>query len=170
MPPSDGYLLDTNIASAVWDAQSPIHESVRSRLASSAALIYVSSVSIGEGEYGLGVSPAIDAERHRLYRAAMDEYVILPIEKHTAQTFGRIRAGLFQRYATRGRRGRLKEKYVEDLVDSTTGKELGIQENDLWIASTAVEYNLILATFDKAGGMRRIVDVASYTERTEFWT
>ena len=57
-------------------------------------------------------------------------------------------------------------KHVEDLVEPTTGKELGIDENDLWIVSTAVEYNLVFITQDQKGSMRRIIEAAGYASRT----
>ena len=52
----------------------------------------------------------------------------LRIDQHTALTYAEIRANLFRIYAPRNRRGRLTQKYVEDLTDRTTGKQLGIQE------------------------------------------
>ncbi len=170
MPPTEGYLLDTPVSSAAWDAVDRSHDAVRRRLAALDGLLYVSSISAGEVEYGLGVSPAVDPQRHRDVRLAMSAYDVLDVNKHTGEAYGRIRANLFERYAPRNQRGRLTRKYVEDLTDPTTSKELGIQENDLWIVSVAVQYNLVLVTFDKAGGMRRIVEAADYLERTEFWT
>ncbi len=37
----------------------------------------------------------------------------------------------------------------ERLIDKTSGATLGIQENDLWIAAIAVEYNMRLVSDDK---------------------
>lgn len=166
----EGYLLDTPVSSAAWDAGAPNHGVVRQRLADLDGLIYIPSISIGEVEYGLGVSPNIDAERHRAVRLAMSAYEVLSVDSHTGEVYGQIRARLFTQYAPRNQRGRLARKYVEDLTDSTTGKDLGIQENDLWIASVAVQYNLVLVTFDRAAGMRRVVEAADYIDRTDFWT
>ena len=58
-------------------------------------------------------------------------------------------------------------KYVEDIIDRTTGKELGIQENDLWILSVAVQYNLVFVTNDR---MIRAIEATRYSDRTEYWT
>jgi len=67
-------------------------------------------------------------------------------------------------------RNRLKEKRPEDLLDRTTSRELGIQENDLWIVSVAVQYNLRFITGDK---MDRILaaakDVHAY-DRAWIWS
>ena len=163
----EGYLLDTNIASASWDYGAPSHGCVRQRLeALGDALVYVAAVSIAEVEYGLQIAPAIDAQRQSTARNAMASYEVLHIDQHTAQTYAEIRANLFRTYAPRKRRGRLTQKYVEDLTDRTTGKQLGIQENDLWIMSVAVQYNLILVTNDR---MPRVVEAARYSDRTDYW-
>ena len=97
-------------------------------------------------------------------------YQVLPIDRHTAEIYGSIRADLFRAYAPRDRRNRFASRYVEDLRERTSGKELGIQENDLWIVSVAVEYNLIFVTGDRGGGMKKIVEVANYAHRTQYWS
>jgi tRNA(fMet)-specific endonuclease VapC len=167
---TEGYLLDTTVASQAVDGQSPYCAAVRGYLAGLAdAMLYVSMFTVGEIEYGLGVSPAIDPARHAAARAALAEYEVLPVDHHTAREFGRIRAELFKRFSPRDRRGRLTAKVPEDLREPTTAKELGIQENDLWIASVAVQYDLRFLTMDRAGGMRRVLEAAGYLDRTDFF-
>ena len=163
----EGYLLDTNIASASWDYGAPSHSYVRQRLEGLGdALVYVATVSIAEVEYGLQIAPSIDAKRQAAVRREMAGFKVLHIDHHTAMTYAEIRANLFRTHAPRNRRGRIAQRYVEDLVERTTGKELGIQENDLWIVSVAVQYNLIFATKDR---MHSIIEAAEYSERTEYW-
>ncbi len=163
----EGYLLDTNIASASWDYGAPSHGCVRQRLEELGnALVYVAAVSIAEVEYGLQIAPSIDAQRQSTVRSAMASYRVLHVDQHTAQAYAEIRANLFRTHAPRNRRGRLTKKHVEELVDRTTGRELGIQENDLWIVSIAVQYNLKLVTNDR---MPRVIEAASYSDRTESW-
>lgn len=163
----EGYLLDTTIASASWDCGAPGHTNVRQRLEKLGnALVYVSAVSIAEVEYGLRTAPAIDVQRQSTVRDAMAGFKVLDVDRHTAEAYAEIRADLFRAHSPRNRRGRLTQRRVEDLVDRTTGKELGIQENDLWIVSVAVQYNLIFVTNDR---MQRVIDAATYSERTEFW-
>lgn len=99
----------------------------------------------------------------------MAQYECLDIDCNTSEPYSDIRASLFKKYSPRDRRNRLIMKRIEDLVEPTTGKELGIDENDLWIVSTAVEYNLVFITRDQKGSMRRIVEAANYTLRTLFW-
>jgi len=48
-----------------------------------------------------------------------------------------------------------------------TGKELGIQENDLWLAAQTVEHNLIFVT---ANGMVHIKSVTAGMLDVEDWT
>src|SRR5438067_4633112 len=156
--------LDTNIASWIWDAGNPSHTTARQRLAQLGDdPVFVSAVTVGEIEYGLGVSPAMDAGRHAAVRSAMAGYEVRPLDHHTGRTYGEIRAALFSQYAPRNKRGRVTQKVPEDLVEPTTGKALGIQENDLWIVSVAVQYDLKLVTGDQAEGMRRVLTAANYT-------
>lgn len=165
---TEGYLLDTSVSSSAWDTGSPRHGETLRRLKDlNGGLVYVSAVSFGEVEYGLATAPKIDRSRQATVRTAMRSYQIRNVDQHTAKIYGEIRGELFAKFAPRVKRRRRSARWVEDLVERTTGKELGIQENDLWILSTAKRHNLILVTRDR---MRRLVDVASYSDRTEYWS
>jgi len=166
--PIEGYLLDTNIASAAWDYGSPSHKYVSQRLKELGnAIVYVSAMTIAEVGFGLLTAPCIDVQRQSTVRSAMSKYEVLHVDRHTAKEYAEIRAALFRAHSPRNRRGRLTQKYIEDLVDRTTGKELGIQENDLWIVSVTVQYNLIFVTNDRK--MQKIIDAAKHSDRTEYW-
>jgi predicted nucleic acid-binding protein len=168
--PTEGYLLDTSVASWLWDGGNRNHASARLRItALGDALIFVCPITIGEVACGLAVSPAMDAARHSLVRGAMAEYEVLTMDPHTGETYGQIRAAVFAQHSPRNSRGRMQKKVPEDLIEPTTGKTLGIQENDLWLVSVAVQYNLRLITSDEAEGMRRVLIAASYLQRVEFW-
>ena len=130
--------------------------------------MFISAVSVAESEYGLELVP-LDAKMKLDIRNAMATYTILSIDRHTAEIYGRVRAILFNSHAPRKQLDKVGTRYAEDLREFTSGKELGIQENDLWIVSVAVAYNLVFVTADRAGGMRRIVDAANYTNRTQYW-
>jgi tRNA(fMet)-specific endonuclease VapC len=80
--------------------------------------------------------------------------MVLNITKATRIYYGSLRARIFEKYAPNERRCRGLRP--EQLIDLVTSRELGIQENDLWIAAQALEYNLVLVTNDK---MDRIRDV-----------
>ena len=167
---TDGYLLDTTVASWICDGLNPSHGEARRKLSAlGSAPVFISSVTIGEIEYGLGVSRAADPRRHAAVRSAILGYAILPIDHHTARAYGEIRAALFAQHAPRDSHGRLTRKVPEDLVELTTGKALGIQGNDLWIVSVAVQYDLRLVTNDQAEGMRRVLAAANHAHRAEYW-
>jgi tRNA(fMet)-specific endonuclease VapC len=170
---ADAYLLDTSVATIAWDGLHKEHSQIRNRLAALGDdSIFVCAISIGEKEYGLRVYVDIDAARSQAVRDAWGQYQILHLDRHTATTYGKLRGALFRLYATKKSRDRVKEKRPEDLLDKTTGRELGIQENDLWIVSVAVQYDLRLITHDNGGGMRRVLGVASDEfgyERADVW-
>ncbi len=160
-------MLDTSVASVSWDRESNRHEGVRRRLAGlGQSIVYVSAISIAEVEYGLRVAPKIDSGRQSMVRDAMASYRVLDVDQHTAVVYGEIRANLFRTFAAKDRQGRMSTKRVEDLIDRTTSKELGIQENDLWIVSVAVQYNLNFVTKDR---MHRVICAAGYSKRTKYW-
>ena len=46
---------------------------------------------------------------------------------------------------------RTKAKRLKQLVDPATTEELGVQENDVWIAAQAMTFNLVLVTHDHKG-------------------
>ena len=166
----EGYLLDTSVASAVFDKGNPAHSMVRTSLEQlGEGIVYICPISVGEIEYGLKVAPSIDLGRQSAVRGVMAQYVCLDIDQHTGESYSEIRANLFKKYSPRDRRNKLAVKRVEDLVEPTTGKELGIDENDLWVVSAAVQYNLVFITRDRKAGMKRIVEAADYASRTLYW-
>lgn len=87
------------------------------------------------------------------------------IDMHTANTYGTLRFLLFEKFAPRDKRK--KNLRPEQLVDPVTSLELGIQENDLWIAAQAITRNLTLITNDK---LIRIRDVAGDDLDVKNWT
>lgn len=171
----DAYLLDTSVATIAWDGSNPQHQNIRQRLvALDSDYISVCSISIGEVMYGLNVVALADQQRHEQIRRAMLTYKIWDIDRHVAETFADIRAGLFKQHGLpkkQGKRGFVREKQPEELIDRTTALSLGVQENDLWIVSVAITYNLKFITRDKR--IQPILDVArgshSY-DRFEIWT
>ncbi len=162
------YLMDTNIASIAWDENHQAHAIIRRRLESLAPNdIVISCITNAEIEFGLQSVQYLDAGKQRIVRSNMNTYYPFQVDRHTAEQYGQIRAILFKKHWQPY--NPKNTKYIEDLVDEVTGKSLGIQENDLWIVSVAVQYNSIFVTGDKAGGMKRVVEAASYQDRTEFW-
>lgn len=162
-----GYLLDTNVASAAILEDHDFHVKARNCLSSiDEDHIFISTISLAEVEFGLSLKP-LPANEEREIRQGLREFLTLSVDNHTTQIYGRIRAGIFQKYA-RKKLNRITQKVLENLRDVTSGKLLGIQENDLWIVSVAVQHNLEFITTDRRGGMSKIVDVANYDSRTIF--
>ena len=89
---------------------------------------------------------------------------LVPIDKHSANTYGELRARLFEKYAPNNKKR--KGLRPEQLIDPVTSLELGIQENDLWIAAQAISRNLTLVTND---AMNRIRDIAGKSLHIDNW-
>ncbi len=155
----DGYLFDTNAVSALWNARHPEHDTVKTFFASvSQSPVWLSTIVLAEIEYGIKITPEIDIDSRDQVRREMSKHpFILDIDKHTIGPYSDLRAELFKKFSPRDRRGRLTVKWPEDLIDRTSAKELGIQENDIWIAAQAIQYNLILVTDDY---MQRLVEIS----------
>jgi tRNA(fMet)-specific endonuclease VapC len=79
--------------------------------------------------------------------------MVLSVDRHTRIYYGDLKARLFRAYSPASPR----QNHPERCIDWATGAELGIDENDLWIAAQAIQFNLILVTNDE---MARIRDVA----------
>jgi tRNA(fMet)-specific endonuclease VapC len=109
----------------------------------------VSAISLGEIEFGFRVRGQDDPELEKDLRRFIQEKlpVVLDITSTTRTYYGSLRAALFERYAPRNRRG--KRSRIEQLTDPTSALELGIQENDVWIAAQALEHNLTLVSNDR---------------------
>lgn len=163
-----GYLLDTNVVRFWFDRTRPEHEAVNRRYGAlpEATLLHVSAISLGEVEYGHRIlGEQGDSEQEAAFNRFILERlpVVLPVEKHTRESYGSLRARLFDRFAPKARRK--KKLRPEQLTDPATGLALGIDENDLWIAAQALEHNLVLVTHDS---MNRIREAAPEL-RVEDW-
>jgi len=167
----DGYLPDTNAASVLWDQRHREQSKIRGFLQRVAnAPTWISVVVLGEIEYGLKIVPQMDEDRHAEVRSQMARFsLILDVNKHTIEPYSDLRAALFKDYSPRNRRGRLKTKWPEDLQERTSSKELGVQENDLWIAAQAIQYNLVLITGDHMTRLRRVSATLTYPLQLASW-
>ncbi len=145
-----GYLLDTNILNYWFNEATPEHQNVLRHLATldAGAPLRVSAISLGEMEYGHRCVSDADTA----IQAAFKDFVgkrlpgVLRIQRSTLIPYGEIRASLFKKFAPKNRRNGLRPC---QLVDPVTATSLGIQENDLWIAAQAIEFNLVLVTHDR---------------------
>lgn len=151
-----GYLLDTNVV-GMWYAR---HPRVVARITSlpDRTPLWVSAITLGEISFGnelhlSGRDLAARDEFERWMRNAFREPSVLRVTHHTHYEYGPIRAALFEKYPPQSAR----ENHPEKCFDRVTASELLIDENDLWIASQAIEKALILVTNDK---MERIKEAS----------
>jgi tRNA(fMet)-specific endonuclease VapC len=154
-----GYLLDTNILRFWHDAGRAEHPLVMQRIAElpEEAPLRISVISLGEIEYGHRLlGKAGDAEQEAAFLGLIENRfpTPLPVSKHTRTSYGPLRAQLFEKFAPKELRK--KNRRPEQLTDPATGHELGIDENDLWIAAQALEHNLVLVTHDKMARLREV--------------
>jgi predicted nucleic acid-binding protein len=160
------YLLDTCIVSAYFRRDPKVVGRMEALPAD--AHVLVSAIVLGEQEYGgkLRAPSAIPLPRIDEIRKVSPK--ILDVTRHVAPYYGRLRALLFRRFSPRNKRDLPMAKWPEDLRDLATARELGIQENDLWLAAQAMAYSCVLVTGDR---MKHIRDVVAPDELTvENWT
>ena len=166
-----GYLLDTNIVRYWFDGESGAYPVVQTAAEArrSDSPLYISAITLGELEYGHAAAPAGAAPDREAFTQFVGEELpqTLPVSRDTAEPYALIRAALFERFGPRPKKG--NKKRAEELCYPTTGRELGIDENDLWIVAQAAERNLVLVTHDK---LVRIQDALQDIEpcvRIEDW-
>ena len=150
----DTYLLDTNFVSILYNRKHPLHVAVRNEIQAldPQAPQYISVIVLAELQYGLllaeAVGKKVDHIRQTIERAK--ERPLAKVDHHTAEAYGDVKARLATTYLDLDKK---IPKWVEDWIDRATGKELQIQENDLWIVAQAIERNYVLLTTD-----RKLVD------------
>lgn len=165
------YLLDTNTICNWFDGDAGRFPAVRiiadTRAADSP--LYVSAITLGEIEYGHANKPAGAGVKRENFLAFIRNQLpqILPVSKHTAEPYGRIRAKLVERFPPKG--GWSRKIRPEKLYDPVAARELGIDENDLWIVAQAVERNFVLVTSDKMTRIREAVCELYADLRFEDW-
>lgn len=153
----DGYLLDTQTLCYWFDATDERFSRVNAAVDQlpSDAPLYVSAITLGEICYGHAANPNGAGPK----RADFEQFIrtrlpqSLEVSHHTAEAYGKVRALLAQRFGPK--EGWTKKRRAEQMTDPVTGRELGIDENDLWIVAQAIERRLVLVTADK---MKRIRD------------
>jgi tRNA(fMet)-specific endonuclease VapC len=166
--PRYGYLLDTCILSLLArDKDHPGRRKVQMKIASLGGEepLYMSAVSWGEIEYGwrIGTKDLLRDED----RGMLTRFMTLDVTQNTGKAYAEIKARLFNKYAPKEMRS--KKHRVEQLKDPLSGYELGVQENDVWLAAQAFERNLVLVTGDR---MRRIKSLIAAVDTLKFenWT
>ena len=164
---TEGYLLDNNIISILAQPSNVRHGQIKSRFEKlAAAPVFLPVIAIAEIEFGMEKTDTADEAQQAEVRRFFKEYPLhLQIDDNTVQPYALIRAQLWRDYGTPKNKGRgHKEKLPEELTERSSGKSLGIDERDLLIACTAVQYRLVLITNDGNEGMKRIEEAAGRLE------
>jgi len=156
----DGYLLDTTILSICLDPTHPHHaekgESLDALLADKSQ--FVSVVALAELDYGVCLASALGKGKLPNLEAMFVQaksYAVLDITHHTASVYAELKARIALKYLASTLR-KDRPKYIEEWVDKTTGRELKIDENDVWMCAQAKERDLVFVTADRR--MQRIPD------------
>ena len=179
------YLLDLNILNYWYDAACAENPKVEARVKTLSQAdpvtnyvprFFVSVVTLGEIEYGSRASHVPDPVKQAEYAemdAAKVKFVleqcpeVLEITRHVAEQYGELKAWLFNNCAPNTKKS--KKMRTEELVNPSTGKELGIDENDLWIAAQAKTHKLVLVTHDSRGNFGKMLKQFSATLDVEDW-
>lgn len=127
------------------------------------AVIETSVITFGETNCGHRRSAGTDPAR----RAACMNWILkqfvrpLEITRATAEYYGELKAELFNRFPPR-----TKTRFVDGCYDHVSGREIGVDENDVWLAAQAIEHNLILVSNDK---MKNIKTAAGESLKVADW-
>jgi tRNA(fMet)-specific endonuclease VapC len=145
------FLLDTNI---LLDYLNGIESTVNmaNRLFS---LISTSVIVKGELFHGVYMSARID-DNERLITELLDTINLISIDENTAVVYAKLKTAIYDRFGPKDRAKRRNFKI----------EFLGFKDNDLWIASTAIQHRLILVSSDS--DMMRLHGVAGL--RVENWS
>jgi predicted nucleic acid-binding protein len=160
----DGFLLDTNIVSVLANPRDLRHGNFKQKV-QNLEHVWLPVVAIAEIESGMAKAEKTDeAQRNEVRRFFWEYPQHLGIGDNTVEPYALLRGQLWRTHATTKNRGH-KEKLPEELFDKVTGKQLGIDERDLFIASIAAENGLVLVTNDSNSGMKRIEEAAQQLQQ-----
>jgi predicted nucleic acid-binding protein len=137
------YLLDTNILSYWYDSTCPQHDQVAAKIrevrqpdpqTGYVSRLFISVVTLAEVEYGHSVTNSPNVEAQTAYRTFIAQELppALEISRHIHEPYAKLRSWLFNKFSSKKRRARRPE----ELLDPTTARELGIQENDCGLPLT----------------------------------
>jgi len=173
---TDAYLLDTNVICALADPSHKNHPAALARFRQvGQQFVLVPTMAVAEIEFGMERAANVKPEKREELRKFIRQFEPLPFDSGCIEPYAAVRAELWRTHGT-PKGSSFREKSPEDLTDKVTGKELGIDEPDLIIASVALAQNLVLVTEDR---MKRVKETAEKVFRdgrfpvqlrTENWT
>lgn len=174
------YLLDTHIVAYWYDSRRAEHAKVLARIEAVrqpdpqtqyVPRLFISVITLGEIEQGHrsaqtpNASSSVQSEYMTFVREECPEP--LEITKHVAPHYGDLKAWLFNKFSDRKKRTKIER--AKQIVDPMTARELGADENDIWIAAQAMAHNLVLVTHDARGHFGELQRQFATTLRVEDW-
>jgi tRNA(fMet)-specific endonuclease VapC len=140
------YLLDTNHCSRIIFGDSNL---IKQLQAHSESGVVTSAIVRGELLYMAAKSEQTEANLRQVHRF-LNTIDLYPINLPISNIYGDLKGKLVKEFGP-------KEKAKRRKFDIQT---LGFGDNDLWIVSTAIHYNLILVSTDN--DFKRIQQVQSF--------
>ncbi len=149
----DEYLIDTNILFDMMNSDAVDFQRVWAARRARKAVLHLPVVALGEAGLGYclqGIDR--DAARKGIETFLRGNGILIQdMTKHTADTYGDLKARLVRQYQPN------KMKWPEKWSHPVTGAELSIDECDLWIIAQAIERNLVLVTADRMERLREVI-------------
>ena len=71
------------------------------------------------------------------------KYPVIDVNHHVSMTYAELKTDLAKQYLPNASKRR-RPRWLEDWVDKTTGRKLGIDENDLWMCAQAKDRQLVI--------------------------
>jgi predicted nucleic acid-binding protein len=155
-----GYLFDTNIWSYAFEEAEFVTKRIRNLEKSQ---IYLSSVVWGEMICGAKANPKFPFDTYKDF-IHKDKPLILPIDQNVAEAYGALKALVFEKRSDRVLRSNTGR--VSLFKTPIPSKDMGVHENDLWIASQSLAYNLILITNEQ---MNTLFELTRGELKYEIW-
>jgi predicted nucleic acid-binding protein len=159
---SRDYLFDTNVLSVFAQLKNgvttPQCEILAKKLKDrQGSRIFLCPICVGEIQRGVRIAPDVTIQKD-IEKIIASFHEVLPInEAVAADCYSVLWARLYKQYASRSKKVGSPEKIRErERLNKTYTLEMGVQENDLWLAAVAMCYNLVLVTSDKMNRIRRI--------------
>lgn len=158
---SSDYLSDSNFASALFVTKRTDHPKALAfaqKIRAVGGRIFISRVAIAEIQYGIAVNPTLDALVKKQMEVGIKAFQVKEIGEHTTPEYAQIRAELFIQKAPRHGSGKIRRGLRPESFTALmpTALELGIQENDLWMAAMAVERKMKLISGDKMNQLKSV--------------
>ena len=128
------YLVDTNHCSRLIEQDPQV---VRAFVNVQATSCFISTIVQGELVF-MAMFSARPATNLLRVNSLVSGLAVVPIDAAVANRYGELKAALLNHYGPKERARRRR----------TTVQDIGVSDNDLWIAATALEYNLIVVSAD----------------------